>query len=325
MPRAVITDAFGPPEVYRLADHEPGRPKATQVRIAVKAVGISYVDVLTAAGQYQVKPPLPYIPGSECAGIIKAVGREVIGLAVGDRVSGSGWGGLFADVANLPARSVRRIPDVMSFEEAAVFPVSYATAWHALVDRGCLNEGETLLVLGAGGATGLAAIQVGKHLGARLIGSASSEDKRTLALGAGADAVVDARSASWREDVKAANGGKPVDVIFDPVGGDATDPAFRSLAWGGRHLVVGFPGGMTALKTNLPLLKGAALIGVDIRQFGEFEPDKSEANRRKTFELAAQGVLRPAIAARYPLEQFRAAMEEAASGRSAGRIVLVMG
>lgn len=323
MPRAVITDAFGPPDVYRLIDFDPGPPKPGQVRIAIKATGISYVDVLTAAGQYQVKPPLPYIPGSECAGVIEAVGSDVTGLAVGDRVSASGWGGLFADAANLPTRSVRVIPDTMSFEEAAVFPVSYATAWHALVDRGALRDGETLLVLGAGGATGLAAVQVGKHLGARVIGSASSEDKRALAGEAGADAMVDARSATWREDVKAANNGKPVDVIFDPVGGEATDPAFRSLAWGGRHLVIGFPGGMTALKTNLPLLKGAALIGVDIRQFGEYEPERSEANRKRIFDLAAAGVLRPAIAARYPLEEFRGAMEDAASGASAGRVVLV--
>jgi NADPH:quinone reductase len=324
MPRAVITDSFGPPENYRLIDHDPGPPKPNQVRIAIKATGISYVDVLTAAGQYQVKPPLPYIPGSECAGIIAAVGSGVTGLTIGMRVSGSGWGGLFADVANLPARSVRQIPDAMPFDEAAVFPVSYATAWHALVDRAQIKPGETLLVLGAGGATGLAAIQVAKHLGARVIGSASSGDKRALASDSGADAVIDARSVTWRDDVKAANGGKPVDVVFDSIGGAVTDPAFRSLAWGGRHLVIGFPAGMTALKTNLPLLKGAALIGVDIRQFGEFEPDKSEANRRCIFALAAKGVFKPPIAKRYPLAQFRQAMDEAAAGTTAGRIMLMM-
>jgi NADPH:quinone reductase len=324
MPRAVITDSFGPPENYRLIGHDPGPPKPNQVRIAIKATGISYVDVLTAAGQYQVKPPLPYIPGSECAGIIAAVGSGVTGLTIGMRVSGSGWGGVFADVANLPARSVRQIPDAMPFDEAAVFPVSYATAWHALVDRAQIKPGETLLVLGAGGATGLAAIQVAKHLGARVIGSASSGDKRALASDSGADAVIDARSVTWRDDVKAANGGKPVDVVFDPIGGTVTDPAFRSLAWGGRHLVIGFPAGMTALKTNLPLLKGAALIGVDIRQFGEFEPDKSEANRQCIFALAAKGVFTPPIAKRCPLAQFRLAMDEAAAGTTAGRIVLMM-
>lgn len=325
MPRAVRADELGPPENYALVEHDPGPPSPTQVRISVRAAGISFVDVLTAGGGYQVKPPVPFIPGSECAGVIETVGAEVTGLAVGDKVVASGWGGMFAEAANLPARTVRRMPEALSFEEAAVFPVSYATGWHALVDRGRLKAGETLLVLGAGGATGYAAVQIGKHLGARVMGSASDEAKRDLAIAGGADAVVDARADDWRDQVKAANGGKGVDVVFDPVGGEATDPAFRSLAWNGRHLVIGFPAGMTALKTNLPLLKGASLVGVDVRQFGIFEPEKSEANRDAVFALAGEGKLRPAVARSYRLEEFRAAMADAAAGKSAGRVVLVMG
>ena len=205
-----------------------------------------------------------------------------------------------------------------------MFPVSYATAWHALVDRGRLHAGETLLVLGAGGATGYAAVQIGKYLGARVIGSASSESKRALAAAGGADAVIDARGGDWRDQVKAANGGQGVDVVFDPVGGEATDPAFRSLAWNGRHLVIGFPAGIASLRTNLPLLKGASLIGVDIRQFGIFEPEKSAANRDTVFGLAAEGKLRPAIARSYALADIQAAMADAAAGKSAGRIVLTM-
>ncbi|KTE44957.1 MULTISPECIES: NADPH:quinone oxidoreductase family protein [unclassified Sphingopyxis] len=324
LPRAVRADELGPPENYRLVEHDPGPPSPTQVRISIRAAGISFVDVLTAGGGYQVKPPVPFIPGSECAGVVEAVGAEVTGLAVGDKVVASGWGGMFAEAVNLPARVVRKMPAALTFEEAAVFPVSYATAWHALVDRGQLKAGETLLVLGAGGATGYAAVQIGKLLGAHVIGSASDAAKRTLATAGGADAVVDARGGDWREAVKAANAGKGVDVVFDPVGGDATDPAFRSLAWNGRHLVVGFPAGMTALKTNLPLLKGASLIGVDVRQFGIFEAEKSEANRDRIFALAGGGKLRPAVARTYPLEEFRAAMADAAAGKSAGRIVLVM-
>lgn len=323
-PRAVLADALGPPENYRLVARDPGPPSPTQVRIAVKAAGISYVDVLTAAGGYQVKPPLPYIPGSECAGIVEAVGTDVAGFAVGDHIVASGWGGVFAEAANLPARSVRPMPGALSFEEAAVFPVSYATAWHALVDRGRIAAGETLLVLGAGGATGYAAIQIARHLGATVIGSASSESKRALARAGGAHAVVDARADDWRERVKAANSGRPVDLVFDPVGGAATDPAFRSLAWNGRHLVIGFPAGIAALRTNLPLLKGASLIGVDVRQFGLFEPARSEANRDTIFALGGEGLLRPAIARTYALADFRAAMEDAAAGDSAGRIVLTM-
>lgn len=324
LPRAVQTDELGPPENYILVDHDLGPPSPTQVRISIRAAGISFVDVLTAGGGYQVKPPVPFIPGSECAGVIEAIGAEVTGLAIGDKVVASGWGGMFAEATNLPARVVRKMPEALSFEEAAVFPVSYATAWHALVDRGGLKAGETLLVLGAGGATGYAAVQIGKLLGARVIGSASDEAKRALATAGGADAVVDARGDDWREAVKAANDGKGVDVVFDPVGGEATDPAFRSLGWNGRHLVIGFPAGMTALKTNLPLLKGASLIGVDVRQFGIFEAEKSEANRDTVFALAGEGKLRPAVARTYRLEDFRSAMADAAAGKSAGRIVLAM-
>jgi NADPH:quinone reductase len=324
MIRAVIGREFGPPESYMLEEYDPGLPAPDQVRIAIKAAGISFVDVLTAAGQYQVKPPLPFIPGSECSGIVEAIGNNVTCLAVGDKVAGSGWGGVFADAANLAARSVRKIPAGLSFAEAAVFPLSYYTAWHALVDRGHLAAGETLLVLGAGGATGYAAIQIGKHLGARVIASASSQDKRDLCLSGGADAVADARAEDWRDQVKAANNGKGVDVVFDPVGGDATDPAFRSLGWNGRHLIIGFPGGIAALRTNLPLLKGASLIGVDIRQFGIFEAEKAQANNAKVFELAAQAILKPAIAKTYPLEDFVEAMNDAAGGKRAGRIVLAI-
>ncbi len=324
MARAVIAEAFGPPESYALRDLVPRALGPNEVRVTIKAAGISYVDVLTAAGQYQVKPPLPFIPGSEAAGIVSEVGGEVTSLAPGDRVVASGWGGMFAEEAVLHQHALRPIPDGMDLIEAAVFPVSYATAWHALVDRGRVQPGETVLVLGAGGATGYAAVQVAKHLGARVIASASSEAKRALALAGGADEVVEARAEDWRDQVKAANGGRPVDVVFDPVGGEATDPAFRCLGWGGRHLVIGFPGGIAALRTNLPLLKGASLVGVDIRQFGEIEPDKANANREETFRLAATGVLRPAIAQTYPLEDFAAAMADAASGQSAGRIVLTM-
>ncbi|WP_374526953.1 NADPH:quinone oxidoreductase family protein [Novosphingobium sp.] len=324
MSRAVMTDQLGPAELYELREVPPRALGPGQVRVAIRAAGISYVDVLTAEGRYQVKPPVPFCPGSEAAGVVSEVGEGVTHVAAGDRVSLSGWGGLFAEETVMPARAVQRLPEGMDFAEAAVFPVSYLTAWHALVDRGQLKPGETLLVLGAGGATGYAAVQVGKHLGARVVASASSEDKRALALAGGADAAVEARAEDWRDQITAANGGKPVDVVFDPVGGEGTDAAFRSLGWNGRHLVVGFPGGMTTLRTNLTLIKGASLIGVDIRQFGEFEPERAAANRAETFRLAGEGVLRPAIAKRYPLEDFRAAMQEAGSGRSAGRIVLEM-
>jgi NADPH2:quinone reductase len=325
MPFAVKGQALGPPESYAIVAHDPGPCKPHDVRIAIQAAGVSFVDVLTARGDYQVKPPLPFIPGSECAGVITAVGSDVSPDRIGERVMASNWGGMFADAITLPAARVHRLPDALSLTEGAVFGVAFATAWHALVQRGALQPGETLLVLGAGGATGHAAVQIGKHLGAQVIASASSAAKRDAALAAGADAAVAAGAPDWRDAVKAANAGKPIDVVFDPISGDATELAFRTLGWRGRHLVIGFAGGPIArLPANLALLKGAALIGVDIRQFGIFEPELAAANIQHLLALAGDGVLRPAIGATYPMAQFAAAMADAANGARAGRIVLTM-
>ena len=325
MPRAIIADEFGPPEAYSLRDYEPPAPGKGEIRVAVKAIGISYVDVLTAAGKYQVTPPLPFIPGSECAGIVEAVGEGVTRFSVGDAVMGSSFGGIFVDVGTFRASSFNKVPAGLTLDEAAVFPPSYTTGFHALVDRGRLQPGETLLVLGAAGATGVAAIQVGKWLGARVVASASSQEKRDVCLAAGADAVVDSRSPTWREDVKAAAGGKYIDVVFDPVGGDMTDRAFRSLGYDGRYLVIGFTGGISSLKTNLPLVKTASLIGVQLRAFGMAEPERAAANMDKCLELAGQGLLKPVIGRRYRFEEFREAMNAAFKGEGVGRVVMVVG
>lgn len=324
--RAVVVDQFGDPSTYSLRENDPGAPGPGKVRLRIHAAGVSFVDVLVAQGLYQLKPPLPFVPGSEFSGVIEAVGEGVPESRIGERVCGSAFGAAFAESGVIPSKLALRIPDAMSFEEAAVFRVSYATAYHALVQRGTLAAGETLLVLGAGGAVGFAACEVGKALGARVIGSASTEAKRALARQGGADAVVDSRSADWRAEVKAANGDKPVDVVIDPVGDAATEPAFRSLAWKGRHLVIGFAGGeIPKLPANLALLKGAALIGVDVRQFGIYEPELSERNVQDLFALYEEGKLHPPIERTYPLEQFVEAMEMAKSGTLAGRIVLTMG
>lgn len=325
MPRAIIADEFGGPEAYALREHDAPAPGKGQIRIAIKAIGISYVDVLTAAGKYQVTPPLPFIPGSECAGIVEAVGEGVTNLAVGDRVMGSSFGGIFAEVATLRASSFNKVPDALTLEQAAVFPPSYLTGYHALVDRGNLKAGETLLVLGAAGATGIAAIQVAKSLGARVIASASSEEKRALCLKAGADAVVAARSETWRDEVKAAAAGKQIDVVFDPIGGTATEPAFRSLGYDGRHLVIGFTGGIPTIKTNLILVKTASMIGVQVRTFGENEPERMAKTQAAVLDLAAKGVLQPMIGKVYAFEDFQAAMTAAFEGEGAGRVVMKVG
>jgi len=324
MSRAVVGNELGPPGGYRLVERDVPMPGPGEVRLAIRAAGVSYVDVLTAAGHYQVRPPAPFIPGSECAGVIDAVGPGVQGLVPGDAVVASAWGGLFADHAVIRAASVRRAPGGLGFAEAAVFPVSFYTAHYALVGRAHLAPHETLLVLGAGGATGHAAVQLGKRLGARVIASASSPAKRALAMRGGADAVVDARAPDWRGAVAAAAEGKAIDVVFDPVGGAATEPAFRSLGWNGRHLVVGFTAGIAAFRTNLPLLKGASLIGVDLRQFGVNEPEAAARNIGAVLALAEAGELRPAIAQTFPFERFQDAMKAAAGGEAAGRIVLSM-
>jgi NADPH2:quinone reductase len=322
MTRAIVGHQFGPPEVYVIEDRELAAPGKGEFRLAVKAIGVSYVDILTAMGKYQVTPPLPFIPGSECAGVVEAAGEGVSHIAVGDVVMGSSFGGIFAEAAVLRASSFNKVPAALSVEQAAVFPPSYLTAVHALGDRGRLQAGETLLVLGAAGATGIAAIQVGKAMGARVIASASREDKRALCLAAGADAAVDTRSASWRDEVRSANGGKGIDVVFDPVGGDMTDPAFRSLGYDGRYLVIGFTGGISSLKTNLPLVKTASMVGVQLRVFGEQEPDKMAQTQARMRDLAEQGLLQPQIGQVFAFDDYRAAMETAFAGTAAGRVVI---
>jgi len=326
MPRAIIGTEFGAPDVYAMGEVPSRVPGKGEIRVGIRAIGISYVDVLTAMGKYQVTPPLPFVPGSECSGVVLEVGEGECRLAVGDAVMGSSFGGIFAEEGTFRAASFNKVPAALTLEQAAVFPPSYLTACHSLVDRGRLQAGEVLLVLGAGGATGIAAVQIGKALGARVIASASTADKRALALQAGADAAVDTKSATWRDDVKAAAEGKgTVDVVFDPVGGVMTDPAFRSLGYDGRYLVIGFTGGISTLKTNLPLVKTASLIGVQLRVFGMEEPEKMAATQARVSEMAAQGLLQPVVGKVYAFEDFRAAMADAFEGRTAGRVVMRVG
>lgn len=321
--RAVLAKAFGSPSEFRIEELPMGLPGPGQIRISVRAAGISFVDVLIAAGRYQIKPPLPFVPGTEFSGVVDTVGAKVTGLKAGDRVFASAMGGAFAEQAIVDAGAATRMPPAMSFQEGSVFRVSYSTAYHALAQRARLQAGETVLVLGSGGAIGQAAVQIAKALHARVIASASSEAKRRMAKKSGADEVVDSSAANWREQVKSFGGGRGVDVVVDPVGGSATEPAFRSLGWKGRHLIIGFAAGeIPRLPVNLALLKGADLIGVDIRQFGIYEPGVSAANFSKLLELYGTGSLRPQIAICHPFEHFAEAMNAAADGTRAGRVVL---
>jgi NADPH2:quinone reductase len=323
--RAVVVHAFGPPDSHAIEERDPGTPGPGKIRMRTHAAGVSFVDVLVAEGKYQLQPPLPFVPGSEFAGVIEAVGEGVDPARIGERVCGSAFGAAVAEAAVIPAKMAIPIPDAMSFEEASVFRVSYATAYHALVQCGRIEAGEMLCVLGAAGAVGYAAIQIGKALGATVIASASTEEKRAFAKAGGADHVVDSNAEDWRAQVKAMSGDHGLDVVIDPLGDRFTEPAFRSLAWKGRHLVIGFAAGqIPKLPTNLALLKGASLIGVDIRQLGIFEPDVSEGNIPALFDLYRAGHLRPPVASTYPLDRFVEAMEEAKAGQTAGRVVIRM-
>ena len=322
--QAVVGETLGGPDNYQLVEVERPVPGPKDVQIQVHVSGLGYVDALVAQGLYQVKPDVPYCPGLEFSGVVTEVGVEVSGFSVGDKVVASGFGGGLAEYAVVPAPMVVKLPDAFDMQVAAGFIVNYVTAWHALEDRGALQAGETVLVLGAAGGTGIAAIQVGKMLGAHIIAGASSEEKRAYALENGADAAIDYTDPDWRKHLKALNQGKGVDVVFDPVGADLLEPAFRSLAWRGRYLVIGFAGGeIPALPVNLALLKGSALIGVDYRQFGSvYEPEASLAVRDQLFEAVLGDKLVPPVGATFALNEFNAALTLAAARDGFGKTLV---
>ncbi len=299
-------------------------PAASEVRIEVADCGVGYVDALVALGRYQVKPPLPHIPGNEISGRIDAVGAGVTDLAIGDRVMAQARSGGFAQQAIADAATVRRLPDGMRLDQAAGFRVNYVTALHGLRDRARLAPGERLLVIGAAGGVGLAAVQIGHLLGATVIAVASTEEKRALALRHGADIALDREPEGWRDRLKAAAGGG-IDVVFDPACGPLFQPAFRSLNWGGRHLVVGFVGGMPALPANLPLMKGAALVGVDYRQFSAvFEVERAAGQLDELLDWVGSGKLALPPVRAFPFAAYREALAFALSGQGASKTVLTV-
>lgn len=310
---------------YRLEEAPDPAPRPGEALVAVSACSLGYADGLLSAGRYQVKPPVPYTPGSDFAGIVTAVGEGASPDLIGQSVMGQGFGAL-AELVRIPVRALSVLPPGVSFAAASVLPTNYATALHALKDRANLQPGERLLVLGAAGGTGSAALDIGRILGAEVIAAASSEEKRRFALSRGAIAALDTDPQGWRERLKAATGGKGPDVVFDPVSGPLFEPAFRSLAWKGRHLVIGFTGGpIPALPANLPLLKGAALVGVDIRQFPIFESDLARSNLDQLLAWLADGRLTPAVGKVFALEDFAAALEHAMSGQGLGKTVVGIG
>ena len=325
--KTYLVEAFGAPETIAFKD-TPAHPLPNgHVRIAVRAAGASLLDALVAGGKYQVKPPLPFSPGSEFAGEVVEVASDVTLPALGQRVMASGFVGGFAEQAVVPAAAAVAIPDAMSFETAAGFRVNYMTALHGLRQRAQLAAGETLLVLGAGGGVGSAAIEIGKIMGAKIIAAASSEEKRAFAQRLGADHVIASTPETMRDDLKALTNGRGVDVVYDPVGGALTELAFRSLAWRGRHLIVGFASGtIPNLPVNLALLKGAALIGVDLARFSFMhEPAIAAENLQQLFAWFEEQRLTPQIGRIYPFDKAREALADILHRRAVGKAIVRVG
>lgn len=320
--RALQVLGYGPDDHITVRDVAQPEPRPGEVRVRVHACGVSYVDLLLARGAYQVRPAPPFIPGSEYAGVVDAIGPDTeTGLVPGDLVCGTRQGA-WAEYLCVPAPRVHALPPGTDMALACVALASVYTALYALRTRGGLQSGDTLLVLGAAGAVGHAAVQIGKQLGARVLALASTDAKRAAVRAAGADAVIDS-GGDWKEAVKSQAGARGVDLVFDPVGGTATDTAFRTLGWGGRHLMIGFAGGeIGALKTNLAIVKGAALVGVDVRQFGEREPERAETLSRECVAWFADGRIRPVLRRAWPVERFAQAAEDAQDRSGIGRVVI---
>jgi NADPH2:quinone reductase len=299
-------------------------PAAGEVRIAIEAASLNFPDLLTVVGKYQVKPPLPFVPGSEFAGRIDAVGDGVRHLKVGDAVAAIGSHGGFATHACVSAAQVMPLPPGFAVEDGAAFAFTYGTSHHALMDRAALQPGETVLVLGAAGGVGTAAVQIAKAAGARVIAAASSDEKCAACAQLGADATINYTTTPLREALREATQGKGPDVVYDPAGGDLAEPAFRSIAWRGRYLVVGFAGGgIPALPWNLALLKGASVVGVFWGDFVRREPKKHAAAMAQLAQWYAQGLVKPVIDQRLPMSELPAAYTRMGSRQVCGKLLLV--
>ncbi len=322
--RAVLCSAFDQPETLTVETVPDPVAAAGEIVVEVHAAGVNFPDALMVMGQYQVRPPLPFTPGGEAAGVIIEVGAGVHHVRVGQRVVAFTRTGAFAERLCTPASSATPIPESLPFDVAATLPLAFGTAMHALMDRAQIARGETLLVLGASGGVGLAAVMIGKALGAHVIAAASTDEKLAVCRSHGADEVINYTTESLRDRVKTLTNGRGPDVICDPVGGDLTELAFRGIAWGGRHLIVGFAGGaIPSLPLNLPLLKGASVVGVF---WGSFEQREPAANARHLAQLmawVADGTIAPVVSARYSLDQSAAALRAMLERRVVGKVVVI--
>ena len=320
--KAMLLRRYGPPESLQLEELPALEAGPGEVVVAVHAAAVNFPDTLIIEDRYQIKPELPFSPGGEVAGTVLRLGAGVQGLAVGDRVlAACRWGGFAEDVRTTPDR-LAPLPAGVAMEQGAALMLTYGTSHYALQERAAIRPGETLLVLGAAGGTGISAIELGKLMGARVIAAASSQEKLALCREHGADETVNYTGDGWRDRIKALTGGRGVDVVYDPVGGDYAEPALRSMAWGGRYLVIGFTAGIPRLPLNLPLLKGCSIVGVFYGAFAQADPQGYAALREQLLQWLAQGRIRPAITARYPLEQAAQALRLVADRKAVGKIML---
>ena len=331
--RALLSTASGGPETLELTELPDPQPARGQVQIAVKACAINYPDVLIIEDKYQFKPQRPFAPGGEIAGVIAALGEGVTDWQVGDRVMGViGHGGLAGTIVTEPQR-LYRLPEERDFAEGAALILTYGTTIHALLDRGRLQAGQSLLVLGAAGGVGLAAIELGKAYGARVVAAVSSEEKAAAAKAAGADETLiygrapfdKDQSKALAEQFKAAGGRGGFDVIYDPVGGDYAEPALRSIGWEGRYLVVGFPAGIPRLPLNLTLLKSCDVCGVFWGAFAARDPQANTAHVEQLFRLWREGRIAPRVTETFPFEQGGDAIAKMAARAAIGKLVVSVG
>jgi NADPH2:quinone reductase len=323
MPKAVVCRELGPPESLRLETFASASLAQGQARVAIHAAGINFPDILMAAGEYQLKPELPFTPGVEAAGEIVEV-NGAAGVAVGDRVIVKMRHGAYADEAVVAPSQLTPLPSTFDYAEGATFLAAHGTAYHGLIDRGQLRPGEVLLVHGAGGGVGLAAVEIGKMLGGTVIAAASSEEKLAVAQARGADHLVLYRREPFRDAVKRITDGRGADVVFDPVGGEIFENSMRCIAWGARILVIGFTGGIGLARTNLLLIKGASVLGVRAGEAVRRNPALGEVRLKALTEWAEAGKIRPNISHRLPLEDYAKAMRLLVDRKAIGRVALMM-
>lgn len=321
--RAVVCSQLGAPDLLSLGELPDPEPGPGQVTIEVETASFNFPDLLVIAGEYQFRSEPPFAPGAEAAGTIVALGQGVTGFAVGDRVAAIGSSGAFAERWSVDAALTVPIHDGISFETAAACTMTYGTSYHGLVQRAGIQPGETMLVLGAAGGVGSAAIDIGKALGATVIAAASTEEKRAFCLGLGADHAIDYTDGRFRESIAELTDGRGVDVVYDPVGGPHSEAAMRSIAWGGRHLIVGFTAGeIPRIALNIPLLKGASLVGVFWGSFAARDPQTNRSNASRILDMVEEGVLTPRIAATLPFESFSDGFAMLASRSVMGKALL---